>query len=151
MPHAGTALLAQMADRLGLTSGLSLRLAVLKRHRRGHDPGRVIRDLAVMVADGGECVSDRGGVRDQEALFGPVASDSTAFRMVDRIATEQGMLDALRSAHARARERFWRRSCRVRRQHRDLGARRFGRRHARLAGKPCRRRERRKVGARCAF
>jgi Transposase DDE domain group 1 len=105
--HAGSALLAQVADRLGLTRALSLRLAVLKRRRRGHDPGRVIRDLAVMLADGGECVSDLGAVREQEALFGAVASDSTAFRVLDRIASEPELLDALRAAHARARERFW--------------------------------------------
>jgi hypothetical protein len=105
--HAGSALLAGVADTLGLTSGLSLRLAVLKARRRGHDPGRVIRDLAVMLADGGECVSDLRAVRDQEALFGAVASDSTAFRVIDRIASEPGVLDALRSARARARERFW--------------------------------------------
>jgi hypothetical protein len=67
----------------------------------------VIRDLAVMLADGGECVSDLGAVREQDALFGAVASDSTAFRVIDRIASEPGMLDALRLAHARARERFW--------------------------------------------
>ena len=74
--HAGSALLAQAADKMGLTRALSVRLSVLKQRRRGHDPGRVIRDLAVMVADGGECVADLGAVRDQQALFGPVASDS---------------------------------------------------------------------------
>src|SRR5450759_1657913 len=73
--HAGTALLAGVADKVGLTCALSLRLAVLKARRRGHDPGRVIRDLAVMLADGGECVSDLGAVREQEALLGRVASD----------------------------------------------------------------------------
>jgi Transposase DDE domain group 1 len=105
--HAGTALLGRVADKLGLTRALSTRLGVLKQRRRGHDPGRVIRDLAVMLADGGECVSDLGAVREQDALFGEVASDSTAFRMVARIASEPGMLDALRAAHATARERFW--------------------------------------------
>ena len=104
--HAGTALLAQVGDKLGLTRALSLRLAVLKQRRRGHDPGGVIRDLAVMLADGGECVSDLGAVRDQEALFGPVASDSTAFRVVDQVA-ERKLLGELRAAHGRARERFW--------------------------------------------
>jgi hypothetical protein len=104
--HAGSALLAQVADKVGLTKALSLRLSVLKQRRRGHDPGRVIRDLAVMLADGGECVSDLGAVRDQQALFGPVASDSTAFRVIDGVASE-ALLDQLRSAHARARERFW--------------------------------------------
>jgi Transposase DDE domain group 1 len=105
--HAGTALLGQVADKVGLTSALSVRLAGIKQRRRGHDPGRVVRDLAVMLADGGECVSDLGATRDQDALFGKVASDSTAFRMVDRIASEPGMLDAVRVAHARARARFW--------------------------------------------
>jgi hypothetical protein len=105
--HAGTALLSQVADRVGLTRALSARLAGVKRRRRGHDPGRVIRDLAVMLADGGECVSDLGAVREQESLFGSVASDATAFRMVEKIASEPGMLDAVRSAHASARARFW--------------------------------------------
>jgi hypothetical protein len=105
--HAGTALLGQVADKLGLTSALSVRLAGIKQRRRGHDPARVIRDLAVMLADGGECVSDLGAVREQDALFGSVASDSTAFRMIEKIASTPGLLDALRAAHARARERFW--------------------------------------------
>jgi hypothetical protein len=105
--HAGSALLAQVADRLGLTQALSLRLAAVKQRQRGHDPGRVIRDLAVMLADGGECVSDLGAVRDQQPLFGQVASDSTAFRVIDRIASDPGLLEALRAAHRRARERFW--------------------------------------------
>jgi hypothetical protein len=104
--HAGSALLARVADKLGLTRALSLRLAGLGQRQRGHDPGRVIRDLAVTLADGGECVSDLGTVRDQEALFGPVASDSTAFRVVDKVAAER-LLGELRRAHAIARERFW--------------------------------------------
>jgi DDE family transposase len=104
--HAGSALLAQVADKVGLTNALSLRLAGIKQRRRGHDPGRVIRDVAVTLADGGECVADLGAIRDQQALFGPVASDSTAFRTVDRVASEQ-LVGELRAAHARARERFW--------------------------------------------
>jgi Transposase DDE domain group 1 len=107
--HAGTALLAQVADALGLTRALSLRLVVLKQRRRGHDPGRVIRDLAVMVADGGECISDLSGLRDQEELFGAVASDSTTFRVIEKIASAPELLEELREAHARARERFWER------------------------------------------
>jgi hypothetical protein len=104
--HAGSVLLAQVADRLGLTRALSRQLVGLKQRRRGHDLGRVMRDLAVMLAEGGECVSDLGALRDQQPLFGPVASDSTAFRVVDRIATDGG-LRGLRAAHAAARERFW--------------------------------------------
>ena len=105
--HAGTALLGRVADKLGLTRALSLRLAGLKQRCRGHDPGVVIRDLAVMLADGGECVSDLGATREQAVLFGSVASDSTAFRTVEKIASTPGMLESLRAAHARARAEFW--------------------------------------------
>jgi hypothetical protein len=105
--HAGTGLLTQIAQKVGLTGALSSGLAGIKQRRRGHDPGRVIRDLAVMLADGGECVSDLGTVREQEALFGSVASDSTAHRTIQKIAETPGMLEALRAAHAHARHRFW--------------------------------------------
>jgi hypothetical protein len=105
--HAGSVLLARVADKSGLTQALSVRLAGLKARRSGHDPGRVVRDLAVMLADGGDCLADIGALRDQDALFGAVASDSTAFRFVDRIASTPGLLDALADAHARAREHVW--------------------------------------------
>jgi hypothetical protein len=70
-----------------------------------HDRGGVIRDLAVMLADGGDCVADLGAVGDQAALFASVASRSTAFRVIDQIASAPGAMDALRGAHARARTR----------------------------------------------
>ncbi len=105
--HAGSALLAQVADKSGLTRALSSGLGGLRRRRGGHDPGRVIRDLAVMLADGGDCLADLRAVGDQAALFGAVASSSTAFRVIDRIASTPGLLDALHQAHARARERVW--------------------------------------------
>ena len=107
MSHAGTALLSQVADKTGLTGALSLRLAAMKERRSGHDPGRVIRDLAVMLADGGECLADLGGLRDQQVLFGAVASDSTAYRMIERIAADPELLDGLRAAHAKARAHAW--------------------------------------------
>jgi hypothetical protein len=105
--HAGSALLAQVADKAGLTKALSRGLAGLKQRRCGHDQGRVVRDLAVMLAAGGDCLADLGAVRDQQVLFGPVASGATAFRVIDRIASDPEGLERLRAAHARARERAW--------------------------------------------
>jgi hypothetical protein len=105
--HAGAGLLGEVADRVGLTRALSGALAGVRERRGRHDPGRVTRDLAVMLADGGDCLSDLKAVRDQEPLFGAVASDSTAFRLIDRIAGEPGTLDAIRAARAAARERAW--------------------------------------------
>jgi len=63
--HAGSALLAQVADKTGLTRALSAGLEGMRERRSGHDPGRVVRDLAVMLADGGDCLADLGAVRDQ--------------------------------------------------------------------------------------
>jgi hypothetical protein len=62
---------------------------------------------AVMLADGGDCLADIGALRDQDALFGAVASDLTAFRVVERIASTPGLPDALAAAHAGAREHVW--------------------------------------------
>lgn len=106
--HAGAALLAGVADRTGLTSALSKGLAGMRERRSGHDPGRVVRDLAAMLADGGECVSDLGALRDQLELFGQIASDSTAYRTIERISSEAVLVDGLRAAHAAARAHAWR-------------------------------------------
>ena len=99
--------MAEAADPLGLTAALSGGLAGMRERRGGHDPGRVVRDLAVMLADGGDCLADLRAVRDQEPLFGRVASDATAFRVIDAIAADPALLGALRGAPARAREHDW--------------------------------------------
>ena len=104
--HAGSALLVGTADRLGLTRVLSGAMAGTRKRRSAHDPGVVLRDLAVMLADGGGCLGDLGALRDQLDLYGNVASDSTAFRVLDSI-DEQG-LSRLRAAVAVARARAWR-------------------------------------------
>jgi hypothetical protein len=70
-----------------------------------HEPGRVARDLAVLLADGGDCLTDLGALRDQEVLFGPVASDATAYRCLERL--DEGMLARIRAARAAARARAW--------------------------------------------
>ena len=107
MSHAGAALIAETADRVGLTGALSEALGGVRERRGRHDPGRVLRDLAVMLADGGDCLADLRAVRDQQPLFGAVASDATAFRLIDAIAGDPGLLDAVRAARARARQRAW--------------------------------------------
>ena len=105
--HAGSALLAQVADKTGLTRALNGAVAEPGLRAGSHDRGRVIRDLAVMLADGGDCLADLRAVGDQAALFGATASPSTAFRVIDRIASTPGLLEALGDAHARARARVW--------------------------------------------
>jgi len=67
--HTGVALLVELADRVGLTEALSDALAGTRERRSAHDPGRVLRDVAVMLADGGDCVTDIDAYQGQERLF----------------------------------------------------------------------------------
>lgn len=105
--RAGTALLSQVADKSGLTRALSCELASMRERRSGHDPGRIVRDLAVMLADGGEALADLGAIREQAALLGAVASDSTAYRAIERIASGPELIEGLRAARKAAREHVW--------------------------------------------
>jgi hypothetical protein len=111
--HAGSALLVNLADRVGLTKALSQAMAPTRERRSAHDPGVVLRDLIVMAADGGNCLSDLSALRDQEELFGAVASDATAFRVVSSI--DEACLERLREALARARASAWAAGARPRR------------------------------------
>jgi hypothetical protein len=81
--HAGLALLGLLADRSGLTGGLS---RVLGCPPGGHDRGRVAADLACAIAGGARVISDLRVMRDQAELFGPVASVPTAWRALGEIA-----------------------------------------------------------------
>jgi hypothetical protein len=103
--HAGSRLLADLAEVTGLRHEFSDALAPVRQRRAGHDPGRVLVDLAVMLADGGEAISDLAVLRDQPDLFGAVASTATAWRVLDAI--DNRALAGLRQARAVARDRFW--------------------------------------------
>jgi Transposase DDE domain group 1 len=102
--HVGAALLRMLADRTGLTGALSLALA-RPGWWPGHDRGRVLADLAVMIADGGEAICDIDVLRHQGEVFGPVASAATCWRTLDQI----GRVQRRRVARARAgtRARVW--------------------------------------------
>jgi hypothetical protein len=103
--HAGSRLLADVADRTTLTGELCHALGVLRPPRARHDPGRVLVDLAVAVADGATTISEIDVLRDQRKLFGAVASDSTCWRLLDRL--DDTALAAVAAARVRAREVVW--------------------------------------------
>jgi hypothetical protein len=95
--HAGARLLADLADATGLTAAFGDAPAPPRVRRSGHDPARVAVDLAVMLADGGEAIADLAVLRNHADLFGPVASDPTAWRLLsDLDATGLARLRAAR-------------------------------------------------------
>jgi hypothetical protein len=103
--HAGAFLLVELSDRLGLTAALAEAMAPTRERRSAHDPGVVIRDLAVAIADGGDHVSDLGVLRGQEALFGAVASETTAHRVLKSV--DADLLEAIRVARAKSLRSAW--------------------------------------------
>ena len=103
--HVGTGLLAELADRTGLTEGLSVAMGDCGISWHTHDPGVVLTHMAVAIADGADCLSKLAVLRNQEALFGPVASHATAWRAVEAVAAAE--LRGIDVARAGARERVW--------------------------------------------
>jgi hypothetical protein len=71
-----------------------------------HVPGKIIADLAVALALGGDCLADIAVLHAEPQLFGPVASDPVVSRFVARLAADAPRaLKAIRTARAAARER----------------------------------------------
>lgn len=103
--HAGSRLLADLAEATGLTSAFGDALRRLRPRGTGHDPGRIAVDLAVMLADGGQAIADLALLRDQPEVFGAIASTPTAWRLLAGI--DPAALDALRAARTTAREVAW--------------------------------------------
>lgn len=103
--HAGTALLAEMADRSGLTEALSVAMGDCGIRWHTHDPGVVLTHLAVAIADGADCLSKLAVLRNQEALFGPVASHPTAWRAMEAVTSRE--LSGIDVARAAARAVVW--------------------------------------------
>jgi Transposase DDE domain group 1 len=103
--HVGARLLADLADLTTLTGQLSTIFAGRVAPQLVHDPGRVLVDVGVMLADGGECISDIATLADQREVFGAVASDSTCWRVLDAISAED--LNGVAAARAAAREVAW--------------------------------------------
>jgi hypothetical protein len=101
----GLHLLGDLADRVGLSWGYSAVVPWTGERAPGHDRGRLLAQLAVMLAGGGECIADLGALRDQPDLFGQVASAPTAWRAMHEV--DDAVLDGLRRARAGAREKTW--------------------------------------------
>ena len=108
VPQAGTLLLAETLRVTGLGEGLAGGLARWRASRAVHDPGKILTDLAMALALGGDCLADVAVLRAQPELAGPVASDPVISRLVGALAAEgPRALRAIRKARAAARERAW--------------------------------------------
>ena len=92
--QAGGVLLTETLRATGLDQALSAGLERWRKPRATHDPGKVVADLAVMLALGGDCLSDIAVLRAEPELFGPVPSDPTVSRLVGTLAQAGGKVPA---------------------------------------------------------
>ncbi|WP_331730027.1 IS1380 family transposase (plasmid) [Kitasatospora sp. NBC_00070] len=107
--QSGAVLLVETARKAGLDAAISTALVPWRKARAVHDPGKVLLDVALAVALGGDCLADVAMLRAEPAVFGPVASDPTVSRLVDTLAAAgPRALGAIRRARAEVRERVWR-------------------------------------------
>lgn len=106
--QAGGLLLTETVRALGLDRELSEALGPWRLPNAVHDPAKIVLDLAMTLAVGGDCLADIAVVRAEPGVFGPVASDPTVSRAIDRFAADAvRALAAISAARAAARARAW--------------------------------------------
>jgi hypothetical protein len=106
--QGGGVALVEAARASGLDRALSVALAPWRKQMAIHDPGKVICDLAVALAIGGDCLADVALLRAEPAVFGLVASDPTVSRTIDALAGHApAALRAIDAARAAARKAAW--------------------------------------------
>ena len=106
--QAGGVLLTETIRAAGLDAELAAGLARWRRPGAVHDPAKVVLDLAVTLALGGDCLADVAILRSEPGLYGAVASDPTVSRTITTLAADApAALAAIDTAGAAARSRVW--------------------------------------------
>ena len=106
--QAGGVLLCDTVAAAGLDTALSAALSPWRRPLAIHDPGKVVLDLALMLALGGDCLADIALLRAEPGVYGRVASDPTVSRTIDALAGDApAALKAINTARATARAAVW--------------------------------------------
>jgi Transposase DDE domain group 1 len=107
--EAGGVVLVDAVRATGLGRLLSAALVPWRRPNAVHDPAKVICDLAVTLALGGDCLADVALLRAEPGVYGRVASDPTVSRTFDALAKNApAVLAAIDAARAQARAHAWR-------------------------------------------
>ncbi len=107
--QAGGVLLTETARVTGLEQALSAALAPWRKPLAVHDPGKIVSDLAIALALGGDALADVGVLRGEPGVYGRVASDPTVSRLITALADDADRaIAAISQARAAARAEAWR-------------------------------------------
>lgn len=106
--QAGGVLLTRTADVTGLSGALREALATWRKPLARHDPAKVVLDLAISLALGGDCLADAALMRCEPGVYGSVASEATISRTIAALAKDaDAVLAAIAAARKTARSRAW--------------------------------------------
>ena len=106
--QSGGVLLVETIRTSGIDAGLSAALQRWRKPLAVHEPGKIVLDLAMSLAVGGDCLADVNLLRAEPTVYGSVASDPTISRLVDTLADDADQaLAAIEAARAAARSRVW--------------------------------------------
>ena len=106
--QAGGVLLTETVRATGLDLALSDALSSWRKPFATHDPGKIVADLAISLALGGDALADIGALRGEPGVFGLVASDPTVSRLITALAADPvRAITAINTARQAARARAW--------------------------------------------
>lgn len=107
--HVGLHTLGRFADALGLGSALSAAIPTKGGRLLLHDRGKVVVQMMLVLAGGGEACTDIEFLRAQPELFGEVPSDSTVYRTFTEDLTPE-VVEKMHAVMAEVRAKAWRRA-----------------------------------------
>ena len=108
LSHAGAVLLTDTIHATGLAASLREALDPWTKPLAEHHAAKVLLDLALTLAIGGEHASDTDLLRCEPGLFGDVASTPTISRTLTTLAQDAPtVIEAISKARRTARERAW--------------------------------------------
>ena len=100
--------MTKTAELTGVSAAMREALSAWRKPTAVHDPGKVLTDVAVALALGGDCLADAAIIRAEEGLFGAVASDATVSRTISALAKDaERVLAAVAAARKAARAQAW--------------------------------------------
>ena len=106
--HAGAVLLTDTIHATGLAASLREVLGPWTKSLAEHHAAKVVLDLAMTLAVGGEVARDTDLLRCEPGVFGDVASTPTISRMLTTLAQDTpAVMAAISTARQGARERAW--------------------------------------------
>lgn len=105
---AGGVLLTEAVRASGLQAALSAGLARWRKPTARHDPAKVLTDLALTLALGGDCLADAALLRSEPEIYGSVASEATVSRTITALAQDADrVLGEIAKARRSARTQAW--------------------------------------------